>query len=282
MSRETEHIIITRFNYRFKKTDELAPLIEHNYWNARLELFQKFCLPSVMAQKNKDFSWVIIIDPELPESMEKELDDMINRENVSHIRVILYKWNFGDSLSDPSWLPIEECKHKKYLVTTRLDNDDALSLDFTQRIKNLSQTIYVNGFVIVSYSRGYTWNDSKSGSIYKQIQAPMIALGLTMIADTSKYPLTIYCGRHTRLLSYLKTPSEHKIFKTHYENNGELQLSRQQQQALARKRYKIVRVSTPIFIRTIHDTNHQKNLVQSKKEKNNKNDLIKKYFNLKV
>ena len=86
-------------------------------------------------------------------------------------------------------------------------------------------------------------------------------------------------GRHTRLLTYLKNPKEHPILAEVYGKNKEIDLPARSQMLLARKRYKLIRRSNPTYIRTIHENNHQRNLIPAKNAPQNL-PIIQKHFRL--
>ncbi len=59
------HFIITRFNIRVGKlgTDKNGNLTRTDVWlKNRIDLFEKYCLPSVVGQTNKNFTWMVLFD----------------------------------------------------------------------------------------------------------------------------------------------------------------------------------------------------------------------------
>jgi hypothetical protein len=56
-----EHVLLTRFNVRYVE-DPNAPSIgtDPDWLARRFELFERYCLPSVIAQSAQNFSWIII------------------------------------------------------------------------------------------------------------------------------------------------------------------------------------------------------------------------------
>ncbi|WP_052207519.1 glycosyltransferase [Sinomonas humi] len=128
-----DHVVLTRFNLP-------SPGLEQSIRNrdgwleSRVDLFEKFCLPSVAAQEEKDFSWIVYFDPESPEWLKQRIAlwraagilRPCFRASVSPEELI------GD-LSEVSRA------RQQGLVTTNLDNDDALASDFTGRVKRLAE-----------------------------------------------------------------------------------------------------------------------------------------------
>jgi len=276
---ESDFIIITRFCYRFRESDPLDKIISAPYWNKRLKLFKTFCLPSVIAQKNKDFIWILIVDPLLPNKLLEELKKVI----ISYPNIVVYPWNYRDHLSDPSWIARIHPLNKPLLITTRLDSDDSLSNDFTSKILQHTLTTKINGFLLISYAKGYNWNDSSDprypNGVFKQCQLPMSAQGQTLITYRNIYPLTVHIGNHRKLLAYFKDPKSHKLLKNLYEKTGDINLDPQNMLKLAKKRCLIINQSSPMYIRTIHENNHQQNLVKIKASSQDLS-VIKKHFTI--
>ena len=61
------HFIITRFNLRIWQQDKNnIPTHTSEWLEHRFELFEKYCLPSVENQTNKNFIWLCMFDKETP------------------------------------------------------------------------------------------------------------------------------------------------------------------------------------------------------------------------
>jgi len=121
------NVLLTRFNAR---TGYAAPPTD-TWLEHRLEIFQRVCLPSVAAQRRRPDAWLLLFDGSGPERVEPV------------IRLLEpYSWIV------PVWQPSRDgrpepmaaCfareiearlpKQAQHLITTRLDNDDALGVDY--------------------------------------------------------------------------------------------------------------------------------------------------------
>ena len=257
------HVIITRFSYRFTKNAPIGNLFDGDRMKRRLQLFEAFCFPSVIHQSCKDFYWVLIIDSELPSEYFDYMNKLIEKfyespeyNNSGPRKIFLYKWTHTHSLSSVEWIrEIIDIDTKKYLITTRFDDDDSLCRNFTKRIKSQS-TCKISGFLLVTYANGYYWYPSPYSDygIYKPQSKPYIAIGLTLITDLKRYPLTIYFGNHTKLVSYIRNYSAHPTLKRLCDKNGEVINERNY-----RDKFTII-AGDPVYIRTVHDHNLQKGL----------------------
>mmetsp|Transcript_4854 Transcript_4854/g.6388 ORF Transcript_4854/g.6388 Transcript_4854/m.6388 type:complete len:425 (-) Transcript_4854:232-1506(-) len=127
------HILITRFN-QFQPS--LSSLNE-----ARLQLFETFCFPSVKAQLSEYFFWLVYLDPETEPALLERLENL--RHQFGSHRMYLVKTN-SDALTHEmiqarniASLPLELIKQLddagtsyEVLIMSRLDCDDALSQYF--------------------------------------------------------------------------------------------------------------------------------------------------------
>ncbi|HLA55281.1 MAG TPA: glycosyltransferase, partial [Flavobacterium sp.] len=118
-----QHYLITRFNLRNPKWDVTKnneTLLTDEWMEHRMGLFGNFCFPSVAAQTNKDFTWLIYFDNTTPERFKQQIAKMTGGQ--TNIRTF-----FIDGM--PAFYPeiqklIEsETKDKPYLITSRIDND---------------------------------------------------------------------------------------------------------------------------------------------------------------
>ena len=312
------HCIITRFSYRFKKDDPVSPLLDDKRLEERIKLFKKFCFPSIINQKNKNFYWIIIIDPLLPPEYQQQLntifEEFYNSElyQISGPRHIwLHTWNYDDNLGNINWIlpyPLSllkndqsatgemsndplECLEKsqedkiveypwKYLITTRLDDDESLNEKFTDLIaKELRKPPKIKNFRYISYAMGYQF-DSKKITLRRH-RIPMIALGLTLITDLKRYPMCVYMGNHTKIPTYVKNPKLHKIMLSHAMRNKDFPITRDK----IMNRLKVYRGGEAMYLRNVHGYNLQKNINRrpvKTQDKSKVKKIIADFFNIVV
>jgi len=128
-----KHYLITRFNLRvpqWRDTDKKGNKILTPEWlEHRWKLFQKFTVPSVMAQTNQQFTWLVLFDigtevkdgPYLPVFCSTEW----LKELQSYLR--------------------QHCTDT-WVITSRLDNDDAIAPEFMSTIQDaaIKKTQFLN------------------------------------------------------------------------------------------------------------------------------------------
>jgi hypothetical protein len=160
------HIILTRFNL---PSGGRESKIRHspNWLENRFELFETYCLPSVMQQSSLDFEWFIYFDIDTPEPFRSRA----KKYQIQYQQITIF-WERNIPLADIRRQIIDRVPaHKKVLLTTRLDNDDALNKDFVCELqtdairlsdKPHTQVMnYPNG-LILSQGRVYSHRDTSN------------------------------------------------------------------------------------------------------------------------
>jgi hypothetical protein len=154
--------------------------------NHRLNLFKKFYISSLSNQLCKNFNIILLIDKNTPfdtYSIIKELTESIPCKSK------IYMDKKTDIVSCKSEI-IEFLKlnyYGKIIITTRIDNDDAVSKDFISEIQNnLKDTNTLLNFNI-GYSCDYKQNYTKY-YLTKQNSNPFISLS-ELVTDEIK---TVY------------------------------------------------------------------------------------------
>lgn len=116
-----EHFILTKFNlglYTKPIAEKKGRPFEGDHWmEHRLRLFAEYCFPSVTNQVNQEFTWILLLDPKTP---SKYLSELKRYQRIfPQIRLCVGRW-FDHHLKHLLK------KSTAFLITTRLDNDDAL------------------------------------------------------------------------------------------------------------------------------------------------------------
>jgi len=118
-----KHYLITRFNLRvpeWRDTDRKGnPTLTPEWMAHRWGLFQRYTVPSVLAQKHQDFEWLVLFDMWTPLPDQEIYTPLLL---TRHWLKELQKYLRTHCTSD-------------WVLTTRLDNDDAISTGFMQVIR---------------------------------------------------------------------------------------------------------------------------------------------------
>lgn len=143
-------LLLTRFNIRTAGvgyTEEQSP----DWLEERFELFGQYCAPSITAQSEEDFEWILFCDEHTP----PEVLDRI-RAYDPRIRIALFIYRppvpaSGDAAQSPPPVTPPKAPKEKVLstlqvfphvrpeadivVASRVDNDDALSRHAMKRVR---------------------------------------------------------------------------------------------------------------------------------------------------
>ncbi len=147
-----KHYLITRFNLRvdvWNVTKNNEKLLTDEWMDNRMWLFENFCFPTILSQTNQNFDWLLYFDSNTKEIYKNKIINLVSNHN--NIKVL-----FVDAM--PSFMPellkniAQETKDIPYLITTRIDNDDSIHIDFINEVqKQFNQQEYraidfINGY----------------------------------------------------------------------------------------------------------------------------------------
>lgn len=157
-STDIDHVLLTRFNLPSPGAESVIRA-KDGWLTARVELFDRYCVPSVLAQTEHNFSWIIYFDPASP----RWLVDRMERYASQGVFTPVYR----SSVSHDELLVDIEATigvRRTTLITTNLDNDDGLARDFVERVQAVSTVheraaVYLENGVIASPSGLYLRRD---------------------------------------------------------------------------------------------------------------------------
>lgn len=126
---QTSHLLVTRFNVRvpeWRGTDKNGQKVLDREWMIhRWNLFTQHTIPSVQAQTNKNFIWLVLFDYDTAKhwrQLAASMADIFTPVYVKDWLVELQKM-------------IREHTPSPWVITTRLDNDDSIAPSFMQTIQ---------------------------------------------------------------------------------------------------------------------------------------------------
>ena len=151
------HLILTRYNLRLWHRTKRGGEAQTDAWlRHRADLFEAYCLPSLAAQTCKDFVWVLLLDAESPEWLQKRTEAW--KQQVPQIRIIKVKPEaspyFAQIFKEVAAAIIKQKQAEqraavatKRLLTTYLDNDDALRCDFVEHLQSEASSVADKTFI---------------------------------------------------------------------------------------------------------------------------------------
>jgi hypothetical protein len=125
-----DHFLLTRFNLPTGGVE--ARIRAGESWLAnRWVLFERYCAPSVAAQTSTDFLWVVYFDPESPGWLKRAIEP--------YARSGLFMPIFRAEVPTPVLvddLRALAAHDDGMLLTTNIDNDDGVAVDFVERLRS--------------------------------------------------------------------------------------------------------------------------------------------------
>ena len=134
-----KHFIYTRFNLQsenWKTAKDGSPILTDEWLEERFVLFEKYCFPAVINQSNKRFYWLIFFEVNTPDNYRERIEKITSKhDNITPLYIPgmrSLKNAFSHFISEK----LDE--EDEFIITTRLDNDDAIHRDFVATIQSLA------------------------------------------------------------------------------------------------------------------------------------------------
>jgi hypothetical protein len=126
------HFLLTKFNLPIPYARRTGQHGEEAWLTSRWSLFERYCLPSVLNQSDADFAWLLYCWDQTPEPFRTRLERLADRHDHVHVHFLASSTR-GEHLVE--WARTNSLPLHPHILTTRLDNDDALSADHMARVR---------------------------------------------------------------------------------------------------------------------------------------------------
>lgn len=157
-----KHFLITRFNLRIEKFSSCdknrEPVLTEKWLETRFYLFEKYCLPSIMNQSCQNFIWLVLFDSGTPERFKKQIKE-------AELKYPLIRSLFLDSGDSETVIKVfndflakSTAADIKYVITTRIDNDDAFHQDM---IADVQKQFDLQEDRFISFPYGFQYDLNK-------------------------------------------------------------------------------------------------------------------------
>ena len=181
-----EHYLLTRFSAAF------APGVpaQEEWLRYRLGFFVDACWTSVRSQQGADFTWLVLLDDRCPDDFRADVEALA--EGTFTPVWSREQWSpsiFGRAIAEHS--PVDTAR--PWLLTTRLDSDDAIARDFMASVQR--EFTPTHG-LFVDFPRGIQIDRSGATYRYDQLSSPFLTLVERRRPDA--LPSTVYAARHAR------------------------------------------------------------------------------------
>ncbi|NQX10248.1 hypothetical protein HQQ80_01265 [Microbacteriaceae bacterium VKM Ac-2855] len=135
-AREFDHVILTRFNVRF---GEYAPPNEDDWLFYRWAFFRDALAASAASQTVRDFQWLVFFDIDTPAWLRDEIDELSPGLFAPRFVAV---WS-----NEVAQQAVAEVAVSPYLITTRIDSDDAIATRFVADVQSRFErqtSLYIN------------------------------------------------------------------------------------------------------------------------------------------
>lgn len=147
-----QHFILTRFNLLIFNKDKEGQKVRTASWlEHRFSLFEKYCLPSITSQTSKGFQWIVLFDSTTPERFKEKVDEY--RKECQQLVPVYVRPEGGRFFAQIFRDEVVKRLKGNRLITTYLDNDDALNIHFVEDIQRKVASL-PNG-TFITYDSGY-------------------------------------------------------------------------------------------------------------------------------
>lgn len=135
-----KHYVLTRFN--------LGKPEDGEYWEIRKRLFEEYCLPSMIAQTNQDFTWLVLFDKDTARMCRQRIAYW--ERSFKPFRHVYF-----NSMSRVRQDIRVACEGHSHVLTTRLDCDDLFHREALDRIRKAAEARKADEPVVIDFPHGY-------------------------------------------------------------------------------------------------------------------------------
>lgn len=185
------HVLLTRFNLATPGR-ELPIRLKPGWLEHRFHLFERYCLPGIAAQLRPPEAWLVFFDENTPTMFRQRVEDC--RRHVPFTPIYTHLFDAT------GWRRAIEAhvRPTRWLLTTRLDNDDSLAADFFSRLHTaaegwLGANPAAKGPVVFNVPRGLVL---ANGRLYSHIHP---SNAFASLLESWEGARTIMCHNHMLL-----------------------------------------------------------------------------------
>jgi len=179
--KDFRHYIFTRFNWgwldNLNRDRHGQPVNTQEWLKHRCELFEKYCLPSIVNQTCQDFTWLVKFDPRTPEEL-----------------IAKYK-RYCTPVFEKFPDYVKKQNNPKWIITTRLDNDDFYHIDYIKIIQSM-----FNKKTLLIDAKGYKF---KNGKFY--VGKQVAGSSFLSLMEPFKNCQTVVKYEHREMIRHFRT-----------------------------------------------------------------------------
>ncbi|WP_134772057.1 glycosyltransferase [Ornithinimicrobium flavum] len=182
--RPFDHVLLTRFSAVMVPG---APPATEEWLHYRLGFFYDACLPSVTRQRGaQPFDWLVLFDDRCSDDFRAQVGELAEGAFTPI-------WSSEPFRRDSFAGPVADRADAAYLITTRIDSDDAMAVDFMARV----QTEFAGQErMFVNFPRGVQID--RTGAVYRSNIVSSPFLSLIERREEGRPPETVFVAKHAR------------------------------------------------------------------------------------
>lgn len=149
------HTLISRFNLATPGR-EVAFRARPGWLAERFALFERYCLPSVADQTCQDFDWIVFFDDQTPDWARARAEQL---QSVRPFHALYTPLFDNDGWARAVRAVAGPAQAGRLIVTSNLDNDDALGFDFIERVQKAARAHFRGRRFAINVPDGYVLAD---------------------------------------------------------------------------------------------------------------------------
>lgn len=147
-----QQFVLTRFNILLWEKDKEGNKVRTKNWlEHRFSLFERYCLPSVKGQTCQEFEWIVLFDSTTPEHFKHKIEEY--KKECPQLVPVFVEPEKGRLFAQIFREEVVKRLTTKRVVTTYLDNDDALNVKFVEEVQQRASS--VSDWTFINYTDGY-------------------------------------------------------------------------------------------------------------------------------
>ena len=173
-----DHFIITRFNVRVRETAASDEWLRH-----RLQYFEGVSCASIRSQTSTNFRWIVLFDSVREPWFEAEITRLADG---------LFEAVWVEGPFTPTLAPalVAERSTAPWLITSRVDNDDALARDYVELVQ---AQFHKQDAEFLNFQSGLQLTDA--GALFHRLD-PSNAFISLIEKRTGQTPMGVYVSSH--------------------------------------------------------------------------------------
>ncbi|MEP4035476.1 glycosyltransferase [Pseudophaeobacter sp.] len=217
----------TYYSERFSSLKQTARhLFDADRMELRFSIFEKLCLPSLAQQTDDNFDLVVLTAKAMPEIYLNRLGDLLAPYDNMHLRPVGTRNHYRLLKQGYDSVPSNDASHR---ILFRLDDDDAVDLDFVRRTRRLATGLLplqpADSSFVIAHNRGFYLRATPDGpEVFDAIEQAPLSAGTALVtpvgSGANPYKFNHRkLARHFNLYSDMQVPAY--IRTIHGDNKSE-------------------------------------------------------------